>query len=254
MPRALNTLRASLHYRREAFEAGLRAAGFDVVAQLPDPKPGDLLVIWNRYSGYHEQACQFEARGAKVLVTENGYLGKTWRDGEWFSLALGHHAGAGRWHDGGPERWDDWNVELAPFRKHGAETVILAQRGIGEPGVRSPDGWAQAAQLQHGGRIRPHPGNGPAPVPLGLDLQHAADVITWHSGAALQALLMGVPVWYAFPLWIGGRAGTPLCQRGKLEANRDEEMRLQMFRRLAHSMFMLDEIRTGWPIWNLIRA
>lgn len=254
MPRALNTLRASLHYRREAFDAGLRAAGLDVVSQLPDPGPGDLLLIWNRYGGYHELACQFEARGAQVLVVENGYLGKAWRGGEWFALALGHHAGAGRWPDGGRERWDGWNVELAPFRKHGSETVILGQRGIGEPGVRSPDHWAEGMKTicpGHGFRVRPHPGTGPA-KPLAEDLADAAAVYTWNSGAALQALLLGVPVWYCFPLWIGGRAGAPWAQLGYMPPNTDPEARLAMFRRLAWAMWTLDEIKTGEPIRRLL--
>lgn len=256
MPRAINRLRASLHYRREAFDAGLRAAGFDVVEQLPDPRPGDLLLIWNRYGGYHEEAQHFERAGARVLVTENGYLGKAWRGGEWFALAQGHHAGAGRWHEGGPERWDGWQVEMAPFRHGGSEVVILGQRGIGEPGVRSPDRWAEGMLSitgTAGHRIRPHPGQGPA-VPLAEDLADARCVYTWHSGAALQALMLGVPVWYCFPLWIGGRGGAPWDQMGRVDANRDEGARLAMFRRLAWAQWTLDEIKTGEAIRCVLAA
>jgi hypothetical protein len=254
LPRALNRLRASLHYRREAFDAGLTAAGFEVVEQLSNPKPGDLLLIWNRYGGYHEEACHFERAGGRVLVTENGYLGKAWCGGEWFALAEGHHAGAGRWQDGGPARWDAWGVEMAPFRQHGSETVILGQRGIGEPGVRSPDRWAESVQQRFGGRIRPHPGQGPA-KPLADDLPAAREVITWHSGAALQALLLGVPVWFEFPRWIGAGAGRPLSVLGAgAEPARDEEARLAMFRRLAWAQWTLDEIRTGEPIRCVLQA
>lgn len=250
MPRALNLLRASLHYRREAFDAGLRTAGFDVVPVLENPGPGDLLLIWNRYGGYHDEACRFEACGGRVLVTENGYLGKTWRDGEWFALAEGHHSGAGTWRDHGPDRWDGWNVDLAPFRRSGHETVILGQRGIGEPGVRSPSNWAEAVLSlcdRSRYRIRQHPGTGAA-KPIAEDLADARAVCTWSSGAALQALLLGIPVWYSFPNWIGARAGARWPQTGNTEANRDDESRLHMFRRLAWSMWTLDEIRTGEPI------
>lgn len=253
MARALNLLRHSLHYRRECFNQGLREAGFEVVEALPDPGPGDVVLSWNRYGHGHEIARQFEARGARVLIVENGFLGKAWREQEWFSLAEGHHAGAGRWQDGGPSRWDGWGVDMAPFRQGGEETVILGQRGIGEPGVRSPDRWAESVQQQHGGRIRAHPGQGTA-KPLAEDLASAKDVITWHSGAALQALLMGIPVWYGFPLWVGGRAGAPMAQIGKMEANRDDEARLAMFRRLAWAQWALDEIKTGEPIRCVLEA
>lgn len=254
MPRALNLLRAALHYRRSAFDEGLRAAGFDTVGALDRPRHGDLLLIWNRYGGFAEIADRFEAAGATVLIAENGYLGKGWRGGEWFSLARGHHAGAGAWPVGGPERWDGWGVDLAPFRAGGDETVIFGQRGIGEPGVRSPDRWAEAVRGRIGGRIRPHPGTGPEGVPLAVDLARARECVTWHSGAALLALLMGVPVWYAFPQWIGAGAARSLAEYGRAEPRRDEAARLAMFRRLAWSMWTLDEIRTGEPIARLMEV
>ena len=64
MARALNLLRSSLHYRRDCFDQGLRKAGFKLVPAIPDPKPGDLLVIWNRYGGWHDNALHFERRAA----------------------------------------------------------------------------------------------------------------------------------------------------------------------------------------------
>lgn len=252
MPRALNLLRHSLHYRREAFDAGLRAAGFDVVAELRDPRPGDLLLIWNRYAGFDEQARHFEARAATVLVTENGWLGKAWCGGEWFALSAGQHGGAGRWPQGGPERWDFWGAELAPWRAGGAESLILGQRGIGSTEVRSPARWAEVTQRRCGGRIRPHPGTGPA-LPLADDLTAAREVFTWNSGAALLALMQGVPVWHDFPQWIGAGAARPLSEWPG-EPKRDEAARLAMFRRLAWAMWTLDEIRTGAPIARLAAA
>lgn len=252
MPRALNLLRPSLHYRRDCFDKGLKSAGFEVVTKLNKPVAGDALVIWNRYGGLHEQASRFEAAGAHVIVVENGYLGKTWRGGEWFSLALGHHAGAGQWNCGGPERWDSWGVELAPWRTGGHETVIFGQRGIGEPDVRSPDGWAERARKKTGGRIRPHPGKGDTKMPLAVDLANASCAVTWHSGAALQALVMGVPVFYEFPQWIGAQAALPLSQWGN-EPKRSDADRLEMFRRLAWAQWTLHEIKTGIPIERAIR-
>jgi hypothetical protein len=249
LPRVLNLLRAGLHYRRQCFDQGLQAAGFKLVSTLTDPRPGDLLVIWNRYGGYHEHAQIFERAGASVLVVENGLLSKTWRGGEWFSLSLGHCGGAGEFKPAGPERLDSWGVPMAPWREGGRETVILGQRGIGEPGVASPTNWAEGVQRRIGGRIRQHPGKGEG-KPLADDLVNAREVITWHSAAALQALMLGVPVWYDCPTWIGAGAARPLSQwPGQPKA--DDAARLEMFRRLAWCNWTLDEIKTGAPIARL---
>lgn len=245
----MNLLRTSAHYRRECFDAGLKAAGFKLVPALADPQPGDLLVIWNRYGGGHEQAQVFERTGAGVLVVENGLLSKSWRGGEWFSLALNHCGGAGEFKPAGPERWDSWDVPLAPWREGGRDTVVFAQRGIGEPGIASPPAWAEGVQRRIGGRIRQHPGQGDA-VPLTTDLAGAREVVTWHSAAALQALMLGVPVWYDCPSWIGAGAARPLSQWPG-QPKRDDAARLEMFRRLAWCNWTLDEIKTGEPIARL---
>jgi hypothetical protein len=250
----LNLLRRSIHYRRDAFDAGLLANGFELVNSLPKPKPGDVAVMWNRYGGYHEQALHFERAGAAVLVVENGPLGKDWRAGEWFSLAVGHVAGPGKFADGGPSRWDSWGVKMAPFRTGGRETVILGQRGIGEPGIKSPERWAEVTRHRHGGRIRLHPaGKESHVVPLLDDLADAREVITWHSGAALLALLAGIPVWCDFPQWIGigADAARPLSEWPG-EPQRFDAARLAIFRRLAWATWNLDEIRTGEPIARLL--
>jgi len=241
--RALCLVREALHYRRDAFLSGLRAAGFKVVPTLKTPGPGDALVIWNRYGWYAAEANRFEAAGARVVVAENGYLGKAWCGGNWYALSIGHHAGAGKWRIGGPERWDALGVELAPWRS-GDEIVVLGQRGIGEPGIAAPDRWAERARRRFGGRIRPHPADkSVAAVPLAGDLANAKAVVTWHSGAALQALLLGVPVFYEFDRWIGAPAARHVSKFG--EPLRDDAARLSMFRRLAWAQWQLEEIRSG---------
>ena len=187
-----------------------------------------------------------------MLVAENGYLGKDWRGGHWYSLAIGHHAGAGIWNEGSAARWDSWGVELLPWREGGRETLILGQRGIGEEGIASPTGWAERAQKLTGGRIRPHPGKLPPAISLERDLWKAREVVTWHSGAALSALIAGIPVWYDFEQWIGARAGLPLSQFGKVAARRDDADRLGMFRRLAWAMWEVEEISSGAAISHLM--
>lgn len=249
--RALNTLSDGPNYRKEFFTAGLRAAGADVVASLQDPRPGDVLLVWNRHGSKNALAQHFERAGAKVLVCENGYLGKVWQGKKWFALALGHHAGAGEWNPGGPERWDSWGAEMEPWRDGGTETIVLAQRGIGEPGIASPEHWAERTRNRVGGRIRVHPGANQPTVTLQDDLKNASCVVTWHSGAALLALLMGVPVFYGFPQWIGAGAGRPIeeFERGP---RCDDAARLAMFQRLAWAQWTDEEVRNGDPFKHLL--
>lgn len=246
--RALCTLSDGPNYRREEFVAGLQAAGCEVVSELTKPKPGDVLVVWNRHGAKNALAEHFERAGATVLVAENGYLGKVWNGQKWFSLAIGHHAGAGEWKPHGPERWDGWGVEFAPWRD-GSEVIVLEQRGIGEPGIASPASWACHVQSRIGGRIRRHPGASIPAVPLADDLKDARCVVTWNSGAALHALLMGVPVFHEFDRWIGAGAARALAEfeRGPVRGDR-----LTMFRRLAWAMWTAEEIRSGAPFERLL--
>lgn len=246
--RALLTLSAGPNYRRESFEVGLQAVGFDVVPHLPDPHLGDVLVCWNRTGGNDERARQFEAAGATVVIVENGFLGKVWQGRKWFALARGHHSGAGEWSPAGPQRWDSWQVELAPWRE-GREVIVLEQRGIGEPGIASPPGWADKVQARYGGRIRRHPGATVPAVSLADDLRDARCVLTWHSGAALLALLAGVPVFYGFPGWIGAGAARPLAEFDKGPAHGD---RLATMQRLAWAMWTDTEIRSGEAFAHLL--
>lgn len=239
--RALCCLSDGPNYRKADFIAGLHACGFEVVHNLPKPRPGDLVVVWNRHGANNATASAFEQAGATVLVAENGYFGKNWMGRKWFALARGHHAGGGEWNHGGPERWDSWGVELAPWRE-GRETLILDQRGIGEPGIASPHGWADHVMASIGGRVRRHPGAKDPAVSLADDLADARCVVTWHSGAALLALMLGVPVFYGFPQWIGAGAARPLAEFDKGPLHGDRQT---MFRRLAWAMFTDEEVRNG---------
>jgi hypothetical protein len=216
-----------------------------VVEQLPDPKPGDVLLIWNRSGVNEHDARRFESVGATVLVAENGYLGKEWLGIKWFALAIGHHNGLGLWHDEGPDRWDRYGVELHPWRS-GHEVVVLPQRGIGEPGIAMPRSWPAAKY----GRVREHPGIRPC-KPLNDDLAHAAYVVTWGSGAALKALLFGVPVYYGLSGWIGAQAALPISDIGGSPKRSDAD-RLAMFRRLAWAQWTVNEIETGEPFLRLM--
>lgn len=236
--RAFLALREGVHYRREAFAAGLARCGFEVVDGLTmKPRVGDLLCIWNRYGEFHQAALAFEASGLPVLVAENGYLGNDFCGDRWYAISLNQHNGAGAWPNGGPERWDSLGVELKPFRLATAgELVILPQRGIGPPGVAMPRDWLAGVErtLKKAGdqyRVRHHPGTRAA-CPLEQDLANAGAVITWGSGAALKALCWGINVYSDFPRWIG-------------HSNNADASRLAMFRRLAWAQWRLSEIESG---------
>lgn len=251
-------LRDGVHYRRDAFTAGLEALGYTVMHQVTD-RPGerDVLVVWNRYRENERAANRFEAVGRPVLVAENGYLGNDFAGDRWYALSRNQHNGAGTWPVGGPERWDSLGVRLGSWRGDGGELVVLPQRGIGPPGTAMPATWPGrvAAFLRDRGiraRVRPHPGVAKC-VPLEKDLANASAVVTWGSGAALKALAMGIPVYSDMPDWIGRDSALPVSALASGLCKRDSVARLEMFRRLAWAMWTLDEIKDGTAFRALIR-
>lgn len=257
MPTAVCVIRPLPEFRVGSFVAGLKRCGYSVASEpARDPKPDELLVVWNRSSVNGKFAQRYEQAGATVLVAENGYLGREWRDGYWYAIARSHHNGGGAWPDLGPARWDGWGLELAPWRSGGREIVVLAQRGIGEDGYRQPRGWHDeiartlASRTSRPVRIRPHPGRLPEPISLADDLRSAWACVTWGSAAALKALMLGVPVFYGCPTWIGRTAARPVSD--DLEAPFLGD-RLPMFRRLAWAMYNTEEIATGEPFRCLLR-
>lgn len=236
MRRALCLIREAVHYRREAFLAGLKAAEFEVVKSIPKPRPGDVLVIWNRYGASAQDAVRFETVGATVLVAENASWGNGFLGERWYSLWRGRHNTAGTFPVGGPERWDALGVELAPWRPAGGEVIGLPQRGIGPVGTAMPRNWVPPGC----DRIRQHPGTREC-VPLEKDLARASKVVTWGSGAAIKALMLGIRVESHMPRWCG-------------EQQNDDASRLAMFRRLAWAQWTLAEITSGEPFRRLLDA
>lgn len=267
-PIAYVLLRQQPQYRADAFREGLLAAGYEVVGAVPrfPPSPRDVLVIWNRYGRMNGYADTFETAGARVIVAENGALGRDAPNGPWYSVCIQNPVAAGIWYV--PEadalreaRWEHISKEIGAgiceWRTGGREVIILAQRGIGPNGVRQPDGWHRriAEQLRAAGhrvRVREHPGENPPRVSLEEDLQEARAVVTWASGAALKALLFGVPVFYGCTQWIGRDAALPL----NLERNRSLAIslpeRLPTFQRLAWCQWQIPDIAAGIPFSVLL--
>ena len=202
---------------------------------------------------------------------ENGFLGKDLAGDSWYAMALGHHAGRGQWpHSTQPleywldesaghpgRRWDDLGVVLEPWREPGGETLVLQQRGIGEPGIASPRQWAERVmpKLKHA-RMRAHPGAGRG-IDLVRDLKKVSEVVTWASGAALKCLVLGVPVWYEMKGWIGAWAARPLAERRKGATPvpvLGDAARIAAFRRLAWAQWRLSEIRNGTAFRALLTS
>lgn len=256
MKRAWLGLRDSVHYRREAFAAGLEACGYKVMNGITErPAINDVLIIWNRYGEFDHCAAAFEQRGLPVLIAENGYLGNDFCGDRWYALARSQHNGAGTWPLGDASRWDSLGVDLAPWRPEG-EIVVLPQRGIGPKGVAMPRDWVKRTErfLRERNinyRVRPHPGKAES-IPLDVDLKSAGAVVTWGSGAAIRALTMGIPVFYDFKRWIGGRAGEPLNSIA-LGRYRNDLARQSMFRALAWAQWTIKEIKDGTAFAHLLR-
>lgn len=211
---AWNLTRKEIHYRHDAFTAGLRAAGYDVRSGPPQGGPGDVLLIWNRYGEMHSLATQFEAAGGTVVVAENGYLGPggisphAMHPRQIYALAVGGHNGQGRIPEGGPERFAALGVDLKPWRADGGHVLVCPNRSFGIPGRMMPSAWGAdvctrlAKLTQREIRLRPHPGNGQPKKPLAADLAGAWAVVIWSSSAGVQALVEGIPVICEAPYWL----------------------------------------------------
>jgi len=230
--RALLNLRYTADERARLFHAGLASLGYTVLHGLSgNPSPDDIFVTWNRIGHADHTANQFKAAGARVLVVENASWGNEFAGESWYHMAEDYHNTASCFPVGPPSRWDSLGIDLQPWRTEG-ETVILMQRGIGVRG--SPAGWTEGLP----GRRRPHPGRKPA-TPLEIDLAQAGKVVTWGSGAAIKALIMGIPVQSYMPRWIG-------------EQDNTDEGRLGMFRRLAWAQWRHAEIESGAAFRQLL--
>lgn len=227
-------LRHPVAERTNAFVEGLESLGYEVaLGTTRNPGPQDAMISWNRIRDAVAAAAEFEAADRPVLITENSLWGNSFAGDTWLTMSRGFHNMAGTFPIGGPERWDSLEIELSPFRKSG-ETVVLPQRGIGPAEVRMPSDWPRLQK----GRVRPHPGKLLGKT-LEEDLFTAGKVVTWGSGAAVKALMMGIPVESHMPGWVA-------------EQDNTEEGRLEMFRRLAWCQFRISEIRSGWAFrWLL---
>lgn len=248
-------LPTGLHYRRDATETGVRAAGLQLVNR-PRPGRGNVLVTWNRYPAHAGVARSYEANGGRVLVMENGYLGQDEAGHQFYAMALGHHLGAGEWHVGEPGRWRGQRIKLQPWRPDPGpqgHVLVLLQRGIGEAGVTMPSSWPKdlMARLKRETRrpivVRAHPGK--ERPPLDPDLKGCWAAVTWASGAGLKAIAAGVPVFHELKSWVGAPAAKFGIGEIEHPFTGDRE---PMLDRLSWAQWSLEEIARGEPFkWLL---
>jgi hypothetical protein len=264
MRRAYCVIRPGPHYRREAFYNGLNAAGFRIEASLPhrDPAPGDIMVIWNRYSDQEGAADLWEKRGGTVIVAENGYCGRDGQGRQYYALALHGHNGSGSWPSGGAARWTALGLTVAPWRSTGEHVLVCPNRHFGMRGLAMPQGWEQSAVAElrkytrRPIRVRPHP-NGNAPArSLAADFENCWAVVIWASSCGVHALLAGVPVICTSPWWICKPAAREaLSEIERIDAvdscTRDAA-RDAALQRMAWAQWTVDEIASGEPFRRLL--
>lgn len=254
MKRATCLIRAHSPERRAAFVSGLEACGYTVDGVInPNPTKDEVLLVWNRSVDRERTILDYEKAGATVLVAENGFIGTDENQHRLYSLFLNHHNGAGRWHVGAEDRWSRLGIDLLPWREDGKHILLLPQRGIGERGVGMPPRWTSDTHhllstiTKRPLRIRQHPGK--AFAPLEPDLRNCWAAVTWGSGAAIKAIVAGVPVFYDLKRWIGGSAA---CWIQNIERPFLGD-RMPMLHRLSWAQWSLSELASGVPFEHLLK-
>lgn len=245
---AICTIREQPHYRREAFVNGLRRAGY-TLAEYGTPKSKrDVFVIWNRYGLNESRADNWEAQGGTVLVAENGYLGKDAEGRQYYALAIHGHNGSGWWPMFDDDRFAMLGIELQPWITRDGIDLICGQRGIGSRQMASPPNWhinvTKRIPQPDKYRIRPHPGNLPAPTTVEQDLEAARRCIIWSSSSGVKALVMGIPVRYDAPHWICSTAATRIDDP---DDRISDAWRIEALRQMADAQFSVEELETGFP-------
>lgn len=225
--------------------------------------PGDVLVIWNRYWNWHQQALAFEAAGGTVLVAENGYIGRDAQGIQYYALAIGGHNGSGRWFVGDGSRLESLQLPLEPWQHNpDGHILVCAQRGIGSPTMASPDGWHHDVArrlkplIRREIRIRYHPEdrNAPRGLParsLDEDLAGASACVIWSSSSGVKALVHGVPVCHEAPHWVCARGAQPGIA-GIENPLRSDDLRAAALRDMAWAQWSVAELASGMAFKTLL--
>lgn len=269
MPKAFSLLPTRFEDGRNlAIEEGLRQSGFEVIHGGGNPSKGDLLVTWNLYGSKAQMARSYEKAGARALVAEEAHI-RIINGEKYFQLAFGGHNGAGKFRVGGPERWNEWNIPIKPWRKNGNHILVAAQRGFGYNNMAMPDSWPRDI-LSKLRRVtsrpiwfRAHPKLGDrAQKPEGYnklcditksldyDFQNAWACVVYTSGVATHALMEGIPVFYDGPKLLSYKACEDNLARIEIPRMLD---RIPAFHDVSWSQWSMNEIRSGEAIRWLLK-
>jgi hypothetical protein len=227
------------------FGKGLARLGYEIV-QVPKQEPtrDDVLVLWNRLHTTDGHAKRYEAVGAKVVICENGWIGK-----DTYSICLGQHNGAGDWYIGETSRWSNFGIDVKPWRTKGEHVLIIPQRGMGIPPVGMPRNW-QAEVVETLSHMTDRPIRIRYPQfredPLEPDFRDAHCSVIWGSGAGIKSIVAGIPVFYEMPAWVGRKASLYLSSVDDLERPYRGE-REWMLHDLSWAMWKTEEIERGEP-------
>lgn len=256
---AVCLIRAQPHYRRAAFEMGLRAAGYQLRESGSPGGRDDLLIIWNRYGAFASMADVWERAGGTVIVCENGYLGRDALGQQFYAISVHGHNGSGWFPIGDSDRFCKLGVEVEPYKPFGEFLMVRGQRGIGPPAVASPPNWHdEMGRTLRGGqrlpvKIFPHPGNVDPKPTHDDDLRRAQALVIWSSAMGVRALTLGTRVFYDSPHWICAEAGTPV--RGAVAADTKEDAwgdsfdiaRYKALHKMSWGQRSVAEIESGEP-------
>lgn len=255
---AVNTIRDLPHYRRGAFDTGLKRLGYKLVSSGRATDRRDLLILWNRQGQGEAQALDWEEEGGTVIVCENGYLGRDANDHQFYAIAVHGHNGSGWYPVGESDRFASLGIELEAWRANEkGHVLVCGQRGIGSKTMASPHGWEAktVARLRAMGfdkiRLRKHPGREKPETTLQQDLQGARSCVIWSSSSGLRALQAGIPVCYCAPHWIASGAAVRGLD-GVRAPMLDDASRLAAMRRVAWAQRSIEEIETGEPFATIL--
>ena len=251
---AINSLRMEPHYRRAAFDTGLRRLGYKLAA--PGARPSDrhdLLLVWNLSQPNEAQALDWESAGGTVLVCENGYIGKDEQGRQLYAISVHGHNGSG-WYPVGiiDGRFERLGIELQPWRGDEGYILVCGQRGIGSRQMASPPGWEDRVArslkgMGHGDfKLRRHPGRFTPETTLEDDLAGARLCLVWASASGVKALTQGVPVVYCAPHWVCADAATRGLETLATPLKSDALRRIAMHR-MSYGQWSVAEIEAGEP-------
>lgn len=253
---AICQIRQQPWYRREAFESGLRKAGYSLVQSGRPACREDLLVIWNRYGGMESMANTWEQLGGTVIVCENGYCGKDAEGRQFYAIGVHGHNGSGWFPVSDEDRFSSLGIKLLPWRTGGEHILVCGQRGIGSATMASPQDWhsRMADRLRKVTdrpiKIRLHPGNQPAKTHLEDDLENAYACVIWSSGSGVKALQLGIPVFYDAPHWICEHAAERTEEinfPAVSDLNREDAMH-----KMSYGQWSVAEIEAGIPFARIM--